>query len=554
MTNAFSQEVLVDMPQERGYIGIPMKFVVVYKDVSGDAEPSLPPIDGFVIRKRNGSETSSQTSFVNGRVSSTSTSKYTFFLTPTKLGELTIPAMTFIADGKAFQTIERKITVIETPTSGALKAEINGTNGDLYLGQPVDLTLRILIEQFKDTQLGVELSPNDMFSLLSQNSQFGCFEESIRDGRANVRTIQGHTDDGFPTTFYEYSVKATAWPETTGPLSLDPIAIVADYPISLGIQRTRGFFGGDSLVVEQSKLIRASTKMPIIEVLTPPLPNQPTWFTGAVGLFDFRIVAEPTHVNVGEPITLTMRITDLSSGPVNLDYLSATALDRFPTLTNNFKVPDKPLGGTVQGRTKTFTQTIRPRKDNITEIPSLPMSSFDPKTGEYITTWTKAIPITVNAVETVSANDLIGGSIEKSSQITPLTEVDGGILANYTGDSILRSQNTELNGLLFFIISLPPSVCLAIIIIVIIKRRSNTEHSKQKAIMKNALQTIRTVKAASNKDEVQQIAQALRAIEPNVEQKDTVKTLLQRCNAAQFGGLQDEQLAHDVNAFAEAIS
>ncbi len=542
------------MPQERGYIGIPMKFVVVYKDVSDDAEPSLPPIDGFVIRKRNGSETSSQTSFVNGRVSSTSTSKYTFFLTPTKLGELTIPAMTFIADGKAFQTIERKITVIETPTSGALKAEINGTNGDLYLGQPVDLTLRILIEQFKDTELGVELSPNDMFSLLSQNSQFGCFEESIRDGRANVRTIQGYTDDGFPTTFYEYSVKATAWPETTGPLSLDPIAIVADYPISLGVQRTRGFFGGDSLVVEQSKLIRASTKMPIIEVLTPPLTNQPTWYTGAVGLFDFRIVAEPTHVNVGEPITLTMRITDLSSGPVNLDYLSATALDRFPALTNNFKVPDKPLGGTVQGRTKTFTQTIRPRKDNITEIPSLPMSSFDPNTGEYITTWTKAIPITVNAVETVSANDLIGGSMEISSKITPLTEVDGGILANYTGDSILRSQNTELNGLLIFIISLPPSLCLAIIIMVMIQRRSNTEHAKQKAIMKNALQTIRTVKAASNKDEVQQIAQALRAIEPNVEQKDTVKTLLQRCNAAQFGGLQDEQLAHDVNAFAEAIS
>ena len=542
------------MPQETGYIGVPMKFVVVYKDVSGNSEPTIPPIDGFTITKRNGTETSSQTTFINGQVTSTSTSKYTFFLTPTKLGKLTIPPIRFIVDGSAFTSVEKTINVIETPTSGALKAEITGSTGDLYLGQPVDLTLHVLVERYTDDQLGVELSQNDMFSLLSQNSQFGCFTEAIQDGRAQVRTVQGHTDEGIPTTFYEYSIQATAWPETTGPLHLDPVSIVIDYPVSLAVQQSRSFFGGDSLVIEQSKLIRATTEMPSIQVLTPPQEDRPDWYTGAVGLFDFRVVAEPTNVAIGEPITLTMRVTDLSSGPINLDYLAAPSLDRYTALTNNFKVPDKPLGGTVQGRTKTFTQTIRPRKDSITEIPPLPLTSFNPTSGEYTTSWTKTIPITVRAVETVSANDLVGGNTAVADTPTSLTEFDGGILANYVGNELLQSQTTEWSPLLITIIAFPPAACFVFVAFLYSKHRSNSEQSIRKSSTKQAIRTIQSTNQVTNKEDAQKIAHALRTLEPTLKEKQHVQSLIQRCNAAQFGGLQDESLAEDAQAFVEVMS
>ena len=554
-STAFSQEVLVDMPQNQGYLGVPLKFIVVYKDMTSSDEPTLPMIDGFAVHRRQGTETASQTTFVNGKVTSTSTTKYTFFLTPERVGTLVIPAITFIVDGKAFQTVPKSIEIVETPTSGALKVEVNGTKNDVYLGQPIDMTLRIFIEQFTDPALDITLDARDMFSLLNSNSSFGMFTEALQDGRANVQTIRGTTHEGIPATFYVYSVQATTWPETTGEFIFEPISIIANYPISLARQQRSSFFGGSSLTVSQSHLISAQAEMPSIQVLSTPKLNRPAWFTGAVGTFDFRVVAEPTNVNVGEPITLTMRVTDRSSGPVNLDYLSAPSLDRVPALTNYFKVPDKPLGGTIEGRTKTFTQTIRPRQAGITEIPSLPMSSFDPKTNAYITTWTRAIPINVNAVATVTASDLVGGKTQQVPvPIQQLAEVEGGILANYTGNNLLQSQTPLFTPSLFATVTFPPITCAVIVIAMLFRRRTQTDASKQKGAMKNAIKTIQSIPSANSPEHVQQIASALRTLQDTATIPTEVVALLKRCDAAQFGGFADEAIAIDANKLVETMA
>lgn len=553
-TTTFSQEVLVEMPPNQGYIGVPMRFIVVYQNVESNEEPTLPPIDGFAIRRRSGLETSSQTTFVNGKITNSTSRKFTFYLTPQRIGTLVIPPLTFIADGKAFQTVQQSVEVIETPTSGALKVEVSGTTGDVYLGQPIDMTLKLYVERFTDPTLGVTLDAREMFSLMSQNSSYGMFSEALRDGRASVQTVQGETIEGVPTTFYVYSLQATKWPETTGLLEFDPISIIANYPISLA-RRNTGFLGGNSLVIDQSQLVSAQAKMPTIHVLTPPLQGRPEWYTGAVGQFDFRVVAEPTHVNVGEPITLTMRVTDLSSGPINLDYLSAPALNRLSTLIDYFKVPDKPLGGITEGRTKTFTQTIRPRRADVTEIPPLPMSSFDPITGTYITIWTKPIPVTVSDVATVSASDLIGGDSQSSQpKNQTLTEIDGGILANYTGDDLLESQTTEVTPLVLAAVALPPLMFTGVLVGLFYQRRSRTDASKLKFAKKNAIQTIRSGIQSNNEVQIHHIAQALRTIQADVPQQAEVHALLKRCDAAQFGGFEDESLLEDANKILETIS
>ena len=553
-SSLFAQEVFVDMPQNQGYIGIPMKLVVVYQNVKTDREPSIPEIDGFSISRKPGTETSSQTTFINGKVTSSSTITFTYYLTPLRVGTLEIPSITFIADGKAFQTVPKTIEVLETPTSGALKVQVKGTTGEVYLGQPIDLTLQIFVEQFKDETLNITLDARDMFSLFSNSSSFGIFTEALQDGRANVQTIRGTTEEGVPATFYVYSVQATTWPETTGQLHFDPISIIATYPISLSRQRSTGFFSGSSLKIDQSELISAQAEMPPITVLTTPEKDRPDWYSGAVGSLDFRIVAKPTHVNVGEPITLTMRVTDLSSGPINLDYLSAPSLDRVPALTSQFKVPDKPLGGTIQGRTKTFTQTIRPKTSDVFEIPSLPMSSFDPATESYKTVWTKAIPITVDAVATVSASDLVGGSATRAVESKQqLTDVDGGILANYIGTDLLESQTTELTKTLVAIIAFPPLFFASIGCTVLIRRRARSDASLLKISKKHAIQTIRSVASAKNNENVQQIAQALRTLEKDKAISQDITSLLKRCDAAQFGGFTDSTLAQDANSLVENI-
>jgi len=553
-TTVYSQEVLVDMPQNQGYLGVPLKLVVVYKDVISNDEPELPAIDGFAILKRPGTETATQTTFVNGKVTSTSTVKHTFFLMPQRIGALEIPAITFVADGKAFQTVPKSIEVVETPTSGALKVEVSGTKDDVYLGQPIDVTLRIFIEQFTDPTLGITLDARNMFSLLSDNSSFGMFTEALQDGRASVQTVRGTTEEGVPTTFYVYTIQATTWPETTGEYIFDPISIIANYPVSLSRQERSTFFGGSSLTVSQSKLISAQADMPTIHVLSAPVQDRPVWFTGAVGTFDFRIGAEPRTVNVGETITLTMRVTDQSSGPVNLDYLSPPALDRVASLTKQFKVPDKPLGGIIESRTKTFTQTIRPRQAGVSEIPPLPMSSFNPTTNTYETVWTKGIPIKVKSVDTVSASDLVGGTGSFTSEpLKNLTEVEGGILANYTGNALLISQNTSLTPTLLIAVVFPPMACVAIAIVMLHKRRTQSDASRLKSAKKNAKTVIQSIPIVINTLQAQQVSNALRTLQGQKVHPE-IEALLKRCEAAQFGGITDDSLGKDANTLVEAMA
>lgn len=552
-TQLFAQHVSVQMPQQNGYVGVPLKLVVVFENVEPDKDPTIPNINGFSIRKLPNIQTSRHATIINGRITSTSSQAVTFLLTPEHTGTLTIPAITFYADGKGFQSQPLVLDITEPPTGGALRVEISGTDGDVYLGQRIDLTLNIFVEKFTDGELGVSLDARDMFSLLRNESDFGIFNESLIDGRAKVQEIIGINDAGAPTTFYVYSVQATAWPETTGPFELTPISILFNYPLSLEQTRGFGFFGGDQLRIDQSQLISAQSLMPIIEVLSPPYQEQAPWYSGGIGNFDFRLVAEPTYVDVGEPITLTMRVTDLTSGVVNLDYLAATKLDQVSALTKDFRVPDEILGGHTEGRTKLFTQSIRPKHEGIKVIPPIPFTSFNPKTNKYETQWTNTIPITVNATTTVSAEELFGVNTQhkNNSPNVSFTEIEGGILGNYEGDSLLINQTIESSPTLIASIAALPLLFLSLVCMMFYKKRHQTSSAKKARAIKHAVKTIQEQANASS------IAQILRGLQHGYVFKDkytiTLDSIIQRCDTVQYGGEDDTKLNSDASKLLEML-
>lgn len=552
---AFSQQVSVQMPPSQGYVGVPMKLIVVFENVQTPVHLTLPVIEGFTIVRLPNEQTSQRTTILNGKMTQTSTRAVTFVLTPKNPGVFTIPALTFTADGKNFQSTPRIISIEEPPTGGSLKVEISGTDNDVYLGQPIELTLKIYIEAFTDHRLDITLSGRDMVSLLS--GEFGIFRDAIDEGTISLQEVRGNTDAGISTTFYVLSVQATTWPETAGPFLMDPVSVLMNYPLSLVKERGIGFFGGNSLKVAQSKLITASGELPVIEVRTPPSTDKPAWFSGAVGTYDFRIIAEPTHVKVGEPITITMRVTDRTSGPINLDFLSPPLLDRVSTLTDHFRVPDAPLGGIVEGRTKTFTQSIRPRQSDTTEIPPLPMTSFDPSTMSYKTVWTKAIPISVEAVATVSAGDLLGtNEASTTSTQTKLTEVAGGILANYTGNDVLRSQDVTLTPYIIARVVLPPTIFLSALGGIFYSKRQRSSKRTSKGRTKIASSAIMRARSLQGQQQVETISVALRElqkIQADDQFTNEIELLLKRCDALQFGGFVDETLANDAESLVEAI-
>lgn len=554
----FSQQVSIQFQHRTGYVGVPLPMYVVFENVKGEVNPTLPEIPGFTTQKQLGDRTSQQTTFINGKMTSSSSRIVTFFLTPTEEGTFTIPELTFAADAKTFHSTPREITIEVPPTSGVLEAEIVGTAGDVYLGRPIDLTLRIFMEVFSDPSNGITPDAQFMFQRIRSDSNFGIFTEPLQDGNAKVQQVQGTSNSGIPTSFFVFTVQATAWPETTGELNLSPVTIFADYPLALSRPRRSGFFGSNDPRVEQSQLISATADSPTIEVLTPPLTDKPSWYSGAVGHFDFRVIADPVQVKVGEPITITMRVTDLTSGPVNLDYLRPTLLNRIPALTETFKVPDKPIGGAINGRTKIFTQTIRPRNDTPHEIPSLPFTSYEPSSDSYITSWSKAIPITVESVKTISASDLVGSASQTVSHGNAPVEVEGGILANYAGESLLESENISITPMLIVTVAAPPLCFFAILIYFGMAKHAKLPSTRRKGAKKHATRILKHATRLASANQATEIAKAIRTLQEDThacaQQSTKMEELLERCNAMQFGGINDATLASDAVTLVEQLS
>ncbi|MCX6348734.1 MAG: BatD family protein, partial [Candidatus Aureabacteria bacterium] len=132
-----------------------------------------------------------------------------------------------------------------------------------------------------------------------------------------------------------------------------------------------------------------------ITIMVKPLPpdGRPGDFSGAVGRFRMAVEAKPPRVKIGEPITLTVRV----SGEGNIDSV------RLPVFRpgGDFKTYDpevetkKRADGDRIGGEKIFKQVVIPLKEGEQVVPAVSFSWFDPVAAAYRTEKAKPIPIAV---------------------------------------------------------------------------------------------------------------------------------------------------------------
>ena len=77
----FSQQVSIQFQHKTGYVGVAIPLYVVFENISQEVEPKLPTIDGFTIYKQLSNRTSEQTTFIQGKVTTTRRTIFTFILT-----------------------------------------------------------------------------------------------------------------------------------------------------------------------------------------------------------------------------------------------------------------------------------------------------------------------------------------------------------------------------------------------------------------------------------------------------------------------------------------
>jgi hypothetical protein len=434
---ARAAEVSASVSSREVYVGMPFTLEISIENATKYETPRLPEMDGLQVLSGPSESTSSFTQIVNGRMTQRQTVTLSYLLSATRAGALTIEPITVVADGRPLRTQPIRVAATVSETGDLMFVEVAADRDTYYLGETVELRLEIWLRPFRDQRANVRFDAQTMFDHLNlRRSSWGVFQSGLDQVR--VREALREDAQGVERSYYVYFVPGRITPQHTGAIAFDDVRILVSYPTR--IRRARSFFDRGRWETAESRPLVGTVSHAPIRIVPPPEAGRPASFAGAVGRFDFSVLAKPLAVAVGDPVTLTLTVTDRTPVPTRMESLQPPALDEVPGLGERFRIPTDPLAGVVAGRRKTFTQTIRARDDTVTAIPSIAFSYFDPDAGQYLTLSSDPIPITVEPSAVVTMDDVVGVEPGATARPTELTEVSGGILANYGGADLLVSQ------------------------------------------------------------------------------------------------------------------
>lgn len=398
----------LEVQTRQPYVNEPIRVKVQVHDAQDVEPPDFPDSPNYTTSYIGPESVLNMRTDGSGRTVTVRREAFQFALTCRKAGPLTIPAIRVVADGQTLKTKPVKLTVRDVPQSptprpddreqsnGAgdtendalLLAEITCDERAVYVGQSVTFTLSIWIKPAEYN--GREVSQGEMRRLLT--GRIGPFDlDSERNRRAYRRA-----PDGSRKLYYVVEFTAEMTPDQPGPLTFDDVTLGMDYPTSFAVDR---FWR--TLRVAEQRPIRVRPTISVPEVQPLPTASRPAGFGGAVGRYEIKTFAVPSNVRVGDPIEL---VIDISGDPI--EAIPGPDLGANPQLNEDFRVPTETLAGTVRGHTKRFTQVIRAKRPDVTEIPPIEFAYFDSETGEYAVARSEPIPVLVGVVEQLDAADL----------------------------------------------------------------------------------------------------------------------------------------------------
>ena len=127
-----------------------------------------------------------------------------------------------------------------------------------------------------------------------------------------------------------------------------------------------------------------------------PDEGRPAGFAGAIGQFEFTMDVLPRELEVGQPITVKLRLQGSGNVAAAMppSYRDADLYKAYEARQVG-DVPDP----AAEGGTKEFEQVVIPRSDALKELPALEFSFFDPAAAQYRTVSAGPFPLTVHPSE-----------------------------------------------------------------------------------------------------------------------------------------------------------
>ncbi|MSR18951.1 MAG: hypothetical protein EXS00_07285 [Phycisphaerales bacterium] len=466
----FAADVKFTLSPRETWVGSPSRLEIEVSDARGDVpNPVLPQVEGCTLQLQPGRRTQTSMQFINGSTSSSTSVAITVLVTPSRAGLIDIPPVTLTIDGTEHSSGPLSLIAGKSEAGDRLRVEVTSDETTAYLGQPIEATLEIWVSPFTSREHSVRLSEADMWGLLSTDrTEWGAFQGEIRQLAQQNRRPIGHEEVVGQSVYYIYRIPLEVTPAKTGVPDFGLVRVVMDYPTELSTQR--GLFGNRQLVISASQPISVEATVGNFSINEPPLEGRPASWNGAVGSFSVTATAKPLKIATGDPITLTYDIRSLGSASM-LKSLQPPDFSKAEGMTPEFRIPEDPIAGTIEGNVKSFTQTLRATSPDVKQVPPIEYSWFDPRTDRYETAASAAIALVVSPAEHISSGAILGeGGLSPKSR-SSLTSVAGGLVASApVSESLLRGQSDASGWVAGLALLMGPLTCATALILA--RRRS----------------------------------------------------------------------------------
>jgi hypothetical protein len=478
-------EIRVGISAEEIFVGETIDYQVEIRNTETPSAPDVSTLQEQFKVTPNGdhSRNQSTTLIVNGRVSEETVLShvYLYRLTPTVAGELLIPSIKVVIDGKELASRPLSLRVLDAEVQDLVIAEIETDRQTIYPTQPFTVSVKVLIRPLPESDESPLLNWVDLPAglasggtsewlqpLMSQNdtgfrineisassgSFFGGSRPAVFELPQARETRNGL--DGQPINYFSYELTRQFVPEKTGRYEFGPALVKGTFVEGLNGQEFRG------------RRIVAIAPAVSVEVREVPSPR-PATFTGGIGEYLVAASANPVRLRVGDPLTLNLEFARGSQAG-SLELISAPDLSAIPEIVENFEIIDKAPTGRVDGDIKKFAYGLRPKRAGVS-LPALNLTNFDPTTEAFTEISTEPVELEVAEASSLSIDELVGAISPSGNK--EIRKSDSGIFQNITDLAELQDDHVGLTDWLPVVGGLWCLSLCSVAGVIVHRRRSN---------------------------------------------------------------------------------
>ena len=365
-----SAQVQFEAKASKQKLGINERLRIDF-EMNQDGDNFNPPdFSNFTVV--GGPNQSVSNSWINGVRSYKKT--YSYFIAPKSRGNFTISQASITIDGESYKTTPLKIEVtaaVDVPTDPNdptylasenihLVAEVSKTNP--YLNEAITVVYKLYVSPKIAVDNWNEIDSPRYNDFWSQN--INTQGQKVQNGSFNGED-------------YRYLVlrKTVLYPQKTGKLNIEPLSL----DIALRVPTNRRDIFGSLLMTRVNKTVSAGNKS--INVQPLPETGKPIDFTGAVGDFNFDVIASKTELDASE--SLQLKVSVRGNGNLKLFKLPKISL---PSSLEVYEPEhDENINTNLLGMQGSISDsyTIVPQFKGKYPIPSISFSYFDLKTETY---------------------------------------------------------------------------------------------------------------------------------------------------------------------------